>query len=150
MPRANQRSLSLSQMLAREHLHRQQGDTLYQPWTFMMHTHTLWVWDKQLCARPSSQTHTYTQHKLKQNSVVAIVVNMRMCAAPVFVCVKLCRGLPLTCGSLCAHTGGSVLYEGRAYKGPHKVLLPAYSFSLTHTHSFYLSLKGSGPSSCGR
>lgn len=43
MPKANQRSLSLSQMLAREDTLGQQGDSLDQSGTFMMHTHTDFV-----------------------------------------------------------------------------------------------------------
>lgn len=44
MPKANQRSLSLSQMLAREDTLGQQGDSLNQPGTFMMRTHTQTLW----------------------------------------------------------------------------------------------------------
>lgn len=62
MPKANQRSLSLNQMLAREDTLSQQGDSLDQSGTFMMHTHTDFVDVRPtaVCLAILTNTHKHT------------------------------------------------------------------------------------------
>lgn len=101
--------------------HRQQGDTLDQPWTYMMRTHKqAFVYRTILTNTHMNSSRTLCCRCGEYEDVCRSCVHVVSCAED--CCWSAVLNVPIQ--------GAAVLYEGLCMRDPHTVLLPAH----THTH----------------